>query len=583
MIDNMLKTEYDGCGKCWVGVRRLSRVTDRTSSPGAQEDLIREATDREGGHIIAWADDWEVSGAVNPLDRPQFGPWLRNELGPYDGIVSAAVDRIGRNQLDVLMTGKLLHDTGKKIITHSHYGPWDLEDESDELRFSMESLGAQIELRAIQKRNRNATKRMRRVGRPKNKNSYGYKYVRLTPGGQVDHVELDEVAAEIIRNVAERILSATDEDKITASTEAARLTRAGVPNPSDRRAQLYGRPTKGLPWRAKVLIGILTSEAALGYLMHNGKPVADENGESIRLAEPLWDRATMDALTKKLAPKRRASAERAPKSTALLTGIAFCGNCGRRLYINGAVGSSNSNGPVAYACRARMLGLVSEEECKPSPTMSVRNLNNLVEAAFLEKVGTLPLYRRIYDPGTGHASRILDLEADRARLQADRDAGLYDEPEREEWFRARTLAMTTEIRQLKALPERPAGMYWHLTGETVADQWRNAADDAARRELLSFYDFRVVLFPRGSDVRVSIHCLDATSEDEARRASWEAHQAAIETEQEMRERDQADEDAANALAIEAVADEQARPLLPDAAEEAAGLWVGRPSDNQLAA
>ena len=27
-----------------------------------------------GGHIIAWADDWEVSGATDPLTRRGFGP-----------------------------------------------------------------------------------------------------------------------------------------------------------------------------------------------------------------------------------------------------------------------------------------------------------------------------------------------------------------------------------------------------------------------------------------------------------------------------------------------------------------------------
>ena len=32
-MDNMLTTEYDGCGRCLVGVRRLSRKSDKTSSP----------------------------------------------------------------------------------------------------------------------------------------------------------------------------------------------------------------------------------------------------------------------------------------------------------------------------------------------------------------------------------------------------------------------------------------------------------------------------------------------------------------------------------------------------------------------
>jgi site-specific DNA recombinase len=33
MMVDMLTTDFDGCGRCLVGVRRLSRKTDATSSP----------------------------------------------------------------------------------------------------------------------------------------------------------------------------------------------------------------------------------------------------------------------------------------------------------------------------------------------------------------------------------------------------------------------------------------------------------------------------------------------------------------------------------------------------------------------
>ncbi len=96
-MEDMLTTEYDGCGRCLVGVRRLSRKTDATSSPQRQGDQILRAAADVGGHIVAWADDWEVSGATDPLTRRGFRPWLRGEMGPYDGIAAATVDRVGRN------------------------------------------------------------------------------------------------------------------------------------------------------------------------------------------------------------------------------------------------------------------------------------------------------------------------------------------------------------------------------------------------------------------------------------------------------------------------------------------------------
>lgn len=92
-------TEYDGCGKCLVAVRRLSRRNESSNSPGKQLGQVLTAATDVGAHIIGWADDWEVSGATDPLTRPQLGPWLRGEMGPYDGIAGAAVDRIGRAEL----------------------------------------------------------------------------------------------------------------------------------------------------------------------------------------------------------------------------------------------------------------------------------------------------------------------------------------------------------------------------------------------------------------------------------------------------------------------------------------------------
>lgn len=100
-MDGVYTTASDGDGMGRGGVRRLSRKKDATSSPEKQEAQNLKAAASVGGHVIAWADDWEASGATDPLTRPGLGPWLRGEEGPYSGIVGPSVDRIGRNQRDV--------------------------------------------------------------------------------------------------------------------------------------------------------------------------------------------------------------------------------------------------------------------------------------------------------------------------------------------------------------------------------------------------------------------------------------------------------------------------------------------------
>ena len=494
-MDDMLTTDYDGCGRCLVATRRLSRKTDATSSPQRQAGQNLQAAADVEGHIIAWADDWEVSGATDPLTRRGLGPWLRGEMGPYDGLVGPSVDRIGRNVRDTLNTQAMLTEQGRIIVTADHVGVWDFTDSNQENEWLAKAWGSQMELRAIQKRNRDETERARAAGEPKQRPSYGYMYVRLAPTAKVDHVELDPVAAEIIREVARRIL-ADETGKITCATEAARLTREAMPSPSDRRAQLYGRAMKEGSWTAKTVKHILSSEAALGYLMHDGRPVIGADGRPVRIAEPLWDRATHDSLVKATAPKR--VGKRAPKGVQLLSGVAFCGNCGARLYLAGRADSM-----YAYGCTARVRGIRVSATCKPAPTMSIARMDALVSEWFLARYGTGEVMRKVYDPGTGHAAQIAELDATRTRLREDRQAGLYDDARDAEWYRTEYRRLGEEITALKALPERKPGMRMVPTGRTIAEEW-DAADNVRRREMLAEFEVRVVLHPTGHEPRVAI-------------------------------------------------------------------------------
>lgn len=49
---NAVERPYDGCGKCLLGVRRLSRVKLATSSPERQRENVLTAAASVGAHII---------------------------------------------------------------------------------------------------------------------------------------------------------------------------------------------------------------------------------------------------------------------------------------------------------------------------------------------------------------------------------------------------------------------------------------------------------------------------------------------------------------------------------------------------
>ena len=154
-------------------------------------------------------------------------------MGPYDGIVAPTVDRVGRNVRDTLNTQELLTSQGRVVVTADHAGVWDFSDPNQENEWLAKAWGSQMELRAIQKRNRDETIRARKAGEPKQRPSYGYMYIRLAPTAKVDHVALDPVGAEIIREVARRIL-ADETGKITVGD------RSGAPDPGGD--SVSGRP-----------------------------------------------------------------------------------------------------------------------------------------------------------------------------------------------------------------------------------------------------------------------------------------------------------------------------------------------------
>ncbi|MFE7837519.1 recombinase family protein [Streptomyces sp. NPDC057474] len=490
----MIERPYDGCGKCLLGVRRLSRMKLATSSPERQREDVLTAAGSVGGHIIGWADDWEVSGATDPMTRPQLGPWLRDERGSYNGLVAAAVDRLGRNVVDCLNTGYKMRDEGKLLVTYGHESPWDLDDQVDENRFTMEAWGAQMELRAIQRRNRSATEKMRAAGRPKGKPSYGFQYVRTVMGGKIDHVELHPHASSVIRTVARRILA--DPERVTPSSEAARLSRAGELSPADHLAVMYGKPAGGHPWQPTSVKNILLSEATLGYLMHAGKPVIGKDGNPVRLCEGLWDRQTHEALKQALIPRKTPWVGRRSNRAYMLTEMALCGQCHNRLYTQ-----TSADAPPRYVCNARNKGWLSAQECRPAPLIYANILDAYVEEWFLQEFGDGMIFETVYDEGNGVAERMAELRASRERLRADREAGLYDDADDAAWFRERYAAMGQELEKLGLEPQRAPGMVRRATGETVRDRWDKALDVQARKEMLTDFGVRVTLFPVAAPVR----------------------------------------------------------------------------------
>ena len=57
--------------------------------------------------------------------------------------------------------------------------------------------------------------------------------------------------------------------------------------------------------------------------------------------------------------------------------------------------------------------------CHPAPAMALAAADALVSEWFLARYGSGEVIRKIYDPGTGHAAQIAELEALRTRLREE--------------------------------------------------------------------------------------------------------------------------------------------------------------------
>ncbi|NED85475.1 recombinase family protein, partial [Streptomyces sp. SID11233] len=87
-------------------------------------------------------------------------------------------------------------------------------------------------------------------------------------------------------------------------------------------------------WNAGVITRLLRNEALLGWKMHQGKPVRDDDGNPIMAAEiPILTREEFDHVGKLLDAHSIDNRDRVD-TDALLLRVIHCAGCGARMYLN---------------------------------------------------------------------------------------------------------------------------------------------------------------------------------------------------------------------------------------------------------
>lgn len=433
--------------------RRLSRVGDFATGFEKQEDTAARYAQEHGHEIVATADDSNVSGSKDPFERPALGPWLRDRLDEYDGIIAAKLDRLGRNARHLQELRAWAEDHGKVLIVVDPSLQWPPPEGMEGMpsRVMWELLGilAEAELAAITERNRETQATLRRqgflVGRP----PWGY---RVVMKGAHKTLEPDPDLLPYLRGAIDRSLTGST---LTATCEW--LDSQGA------------KPLGGGIWHQRSLAQLLRNQILYGRRMA-------ANGKLELEVEPVIDYATWKRLQTALDGNARRKGAVAD-NPALLTSIIACAKCRRGMYHH-RERKRLANGDERIYEYYRCDGTTRKPStCKN--TLRAADVDEWINGEFIGTFGDREVVERVVIPGAGHDAEVELIEADIRAL--DLDAPDFD---------ARLADLRAERSRLLSLPPDPDRIEERPTGQTVREMWESL-DTAGKRDYLRRASVRV--------------------------------------------------------------------------------------------
>jgi len=134
------------------------RVSTSDQSVESQKHQIEQA----GYKIDYWHYDAGVSGSTKALERPGFSQCY-SDLRKGETLVVPAIDRLGRDTLDVLTTVKALQDKGVRVVSVRE--GFDLSTPMGKAMLTMLAAVAELERSNIKARQMAGIERARAEGR----------------------------------------------------------------------------------------------------------------------------------------------------------------------------------------------------------------------------------------------------------------------------------------------------------------------------------------------------------------------------------------------------------------------------------
>lgn len=453
---------------------RLSVSGDENStSISRQEADLRDLADREGWEVLPALVDDGISGrraranadealrmiregeaeilAVWKLDR-----WTRQGLSAVGSLV-ATLDEAPGSMFLALQDGLRSDQAAWRIIA------------------SVLAEVARMEAENTATRVRSTIRTLKHSGRWQGGvPPLGYRSAP-SPDGVGRVLVVDEEEAAVLTRYAERVVAGESLSRL-----ARDLTAEGFPQARSefRKAEARGEDPTGLDrgtWPVTTFRQAITSETLVGRVSHHGEIVRGEDGRPVEFWPPAVPpalfarvRATLPRLGQRgPAPRRRAA--------RLLSGVIFCGVCGRKLYT-----SQHARGTSIYKCPARIAG----DSC-PVGSVVAERAEEAVAEAYLATVGRFPERVEVVT-SAAEESEIALAEIEEALR--DLSARLTEDDADPVALMAQISALKGRRAEIRATPLETRSE-WRETGRTYREAWEATdAVEERRRVLLGALD-----------------------------------------------------------------------------------------------
>jgi site-specific DNA recombinase len=425
---------------------RLSQKAAGQTGLDTQDEDARAMAIRNGHTIVAAPAD-HISGRVSPFDRPKLGPWLTDPalIAMHDGILASKIDRLTRNRdWDVRQWAE---QTGKKIVIAQPELIWPPEPGDLATPIIWDNL-VNIAVSEWE----NASMRYRRMHKALldqaffvGKRPYGYEIVKVE-GTEHKTLKPHPIQAAVVRTIFQMYLT----EKWSVRQIAEWLNSKNIQEPQPPK---NGAVRKHPGWNDNGVRDVLRRPSAIGRIVRNGKTVL-----RVDPLVPVDDyqrvQAIMDA---------RGTRKPVTGPTAMMTGMLFCEHGNPMYRIKGRTIPTNPSG-LSYYCKGCPKG--------QRTLVALDYMDSAVNESIMS-IGDQPFSEISIIPGDDHAYEIDEIKQEISLLDPERDD--YD---------TELTTLRGKLRELRALPSKPAKVELKPSGRTIGQVWQSLEDAADKRRFL---------------------------------------------------------------------------------------------------